>query len=278
MRLQALTRAENVCEESFSGTVDSVFRQAVNIRTDNGAWFCLLTADLPNAPWSVRVAVPDGFSFQDYVGAARRMACRGGILRVHGAAIAIDLRPSTVWKVALAQLRADLARPEVRRAWRVARRGLGCSPGVRFPVAGARRMTRIAHTARELIGVGPGLTPAGDDFLVGLLGGLWSACGDAPDRRVFLADVARDIVSVARRTVAVSHAFLVAAAEGLVAQPLVDLAAAISAGSGTDSVRPKLHRITEMGATSGRCAGLGLLAGMAYWYRPLDRPTLRGST
>ena len=278
MRLQALTRAENVRGDCFSGTVDSVFRQAMNVRIDDGTWFSLLAADLPNAPWSVRVAVADGFSFQDHVGVACRVACRGGILRVQGAAMAVDLRPSVVWGVALAQLRADLTRPDVRRAWRMARRGLGRSPGFRLPVAGARRKTRFAHTACGLIGAGPGLTPAGDDFLVGFLGGLWSTCGDAPDRHSFLANLGRDIVLAARRTVAVSRAYLVAAADGLVSQPLVDFAAVISAGGEGDSVRPALCRITAMGATSGRCAGLGLLAGMAYWYRPQFHPTLRGST
>lgn len=117
--------------------------------------------------------------------------------------------------------------------------------------------------ARRLIGLGPGLTPAGDDVLAGLFAGsiaLLPAVSDAPtsssprDVRAIgeaVADVARTA------TTTISAALLVHAARGEVAAPA---AAVLHALTGNAAMAPALRRLFAVGASSGRDLALGLLA------------------
>jgi hypothetical protein len=59
---------------------------------------------------------------------------------------------------------------------------------------------RATRHAERLIGWGEGLTPAGDDFLVGLIAGLDALASGDPRRRSFLEAVAATLVRDASRT------------------------------------------------------------------------------
>jgi hypothetical protein len=95
--------------------------------------------------------------------------------------------------------------------------------------------------ARALIGLGPGLTPAGDDCLVGWLAGLWA--GGERDRAL-VASTGRGLLAAAReRTGPLSCAFLAAAVAGAFAEPVRAFVA-----------RPdesRLAALLALGATSG---------------------------
>lgn len=84
--------------------------------------------------------------------------------------------------------------------------GAGLPDGTRMLARGLERvdLAALAEGSRALAGLGPGLTPAGDDFLCGVL--------IAARARAALCDV---IACAARdRTTMLSHAFIEAAAEG----------------------------------------------------------------
>ena len=115
-----------------------------------------------------------------------------------------------------------------------------------------------AHHAARLIGLGPGLTPAGDDFLCGLLTGL----------RVFLPDwqgqhsLAQQLVHLARgRTTSLSHTLLAQAARGVVVEPL----AAVLGSMGSGKCLQGLDDLLAIGHSSGSdmLAGACLAAMMA---------------
>jgi hypothetical protein len=95
--------------------------------------------------------------------------------------------------------------------------------------------------ARRLLGLGPGLTPAGDDGLVGWLAGLWTAGGRA---RALLETTRPGLLAAARdRTGGLSRAFLAAAAAGVASEPVCAFVATPDAA----------HRsaLLALGATSG---------------------------
>jgi hypothetical protein len=72
----------------------------------------------------------------------------------------------------------------------------------------------------ELIGLGEGSTPAGDDYLVGHFVGLWSSAGADDTRQRFIADLGKSLREMASRTNRVSRVYLEAAADGEVSERL----------------------------------------------------------
>jgi hypothetical protein len=108
--------------------------------------------------------------------------------------------------------------------------------------------------AASLVGLGPGLTPAGDDFVAGILLAL-----HAVDR----ADLARALAGwalpVAReRTTVISRAHLACAAAGEGAAALHDTLAAVSSAD-----RPRLATCLDAVDAIGHTSGWDALAGIA---------------
>lgn len=101
--------------------------------------------------------------------------------------------------------------------------------------------------AARLAGLGPGLTPAGDDMLTGVLFALWVWY---PSRPIMTAVIAHAVP----RTTTLSAAFLHAAADGEAAEPWHDLVA-----GHPDAVR----RLLAVGHTSGRDAWAGFVTARA---------------
>ena len=112
--------------------------------------------------------------------------------------------------------------------------------------------------ARALVGLGPGLTPAGDDALAGLVLALGSFAW--PDTEL-VARFGRQITAYAvGRTTALSAALLGHAAAGQAADEVVDV---LDALAGRRPARPAVERLLRVGHTSGSCLATGLAAGAA---------------
>jgi hypothetical protein len=121
----------------------------------------------------------------------------------------------------------------------------------------------VEAAARNLAGVGPGLTPLGDDVLAGVILSLWAA------RRPGFEDLGRHIAAAAApRTTRLSRAFLEAASRGHVNADWHDLLDALSrpdqAGVGNAA-----QRILAVGATSGVAMLHGFVRGCEALRRPL---------
>jgi uncharacterized protein DUF2877 len=120
---------------------------------------------------------------------------------------------------------------------------------------------RILTGAGPLLGLGPGLTPAGDDFLAGFLG---TAALTRPADEVLIRDVGAEILRLAEsRTTLLSRAFLSHALQGALAPPVDAVAAAILEGAG----RPAVARAAQAAAAIGHTSGLDILAGMVFALR-----------
>lgn len=110
-----------------------------------------------------------------------------------------------------------------------------------------------------LAGLGPGLTPAGDDFLVGLLAAMWTGCkeGHALWQQSVCAEIA---ATAATQTTRLSGAWLTCAGRGDFG---VQWHALIDALNSHDSraVHHAGQTILNTGATSGADALCGFLVG-----------------
>jgi hypothetical protein len=132
--------------------------------------------------------------------------------------------------------------------------GLPTGPG--GPLAALRGAVRRAdleaalRTATRLIGLGPGLTPAGDDVMAGTIAGLVLLGHPAAER--FAAGVC---ALAAGRTTELSRALLRHAAAGRVS---AEYAAVLQGLVGERPLAPAIERLLATGATSGRAMALGL--------------------
>lgn len=114
--------------------------------------------------------------------------------------------------------------------------------------------TRWQTAVAQLAGLGPGLTPAGDDFLMGLLYGLWAS---EPREKAFATGQA--VLSVAKpRTTTWSAAWLMAAARGEAVLGWHTLAAALALNDA--DWETAVTAVLETGHSSGLFALAGFTA------------------
>lgn len=120
-----------------------------------------------------------------------------------------------------------------------------------------RMSTAITHAA-SLIGLGPGLTPAGDDFLVGLFTVMNSKNNRDLSYQLFCDEV---VLQAKTLTNAISYMTLAKAAVGQVRESISDLMEALFRGSEEELIF-SLRKVLAIGSTSGTDIALGIVAGL----------------
>jgi hypothetical protein len=120
-----------------------------------------------------------------------------------------------------------------------------------------KNIASLKQAAKGLGGIGPGLTPAGDDLLLGVMHGLWATLqpNQAQSFGSLLANAAIP------RTHALSAAWLQAGASGEAAEPWHALVAAIAARDEIE-LRSAAMAILPTGHTSGSDALGGFLGNL----------------
>ena len=139
--------------------------------------------------------------------------------------------------------------------------GLAAAPGRAARAAaaeaiGGRDPLALTHAARALTGLGEGLTPAGDDWLVGMLAGLHRLGQRWAFENGHLASVL--VGEAPARTTTVGAAFLAHALTGEFSEPVRDLVTAES----LSRARAAGARLAVMGATSGADTLAGMRAAL----------------
>ena len=303
MRLNALSVSVETPIRYFSGTIHSIFHHACNVSLDGDAVLTLVSSEKSNPAQGIRLRTPPRFTFLNQFRVGQPVACRGGILRISGSDLSIDLRTASLWHIDLKGMRIDLHRPDMAQAWAVAwlellkhRSGSGISamiagipvpsehPGIlpiqtlveravqTVPVLiDATRHLQVdaAITAvRPLIGLGPGLTPSGDDFIVGYLAGLWSTAGSDSTRLRFMSSLGSWLSQAADGTNPISRTYMKSAVNGNVSEPIATVAQRIGQAKSMDGVREATRTALQVGNTSGSDGVLGLLLGCIAWAAP----------
>jgi hypothetical protein len=232
----------------ISGTVVHASRSGAHVVWSDDSWSVVHGTGGGRAPWSIEV---DGFApATQWTRAGDVAACRLGRLRV--GALVVPLAGVTPWSRpappppgahvvsgrALAALAPDRVQEATRRVgWR------------------ARSASDPLASPAPLVGLGPGLTPSGDDVVVGALCACTRRRLGGP-RRAALIDAAR---RAAGRTTEVGARHLAAAADGWFAEPLVAVVDAPDASSAA----VRLPALLALGATSGADLLLGVIAALA---------------
>ena len=257
MPLQAVSLGGEVdVWSSRSGVVHSVFASAVNLLVDGELW-TVLGSERADSPFGIRLAPRDArFNVQ----AADPVDVRAGYVGI--GRLVLDCRTASRWvpkrwalpAPGLAARLATAAHAAQQRAW--------CeSACMASDVTHALRGTNaeLARAVRRTIGRGPGLTPAGDDVLVGIFALLASgAAGTAGERDATRLAGALD--RVLHTTPDVSRPLLRRAARGLPGRALHDLGRALMEDTTLVVLADALSRQIDTGATSGADACMGLVA------------------
>lgn len=291
MRLFALSAGIEAPTERFNGIVHSTFDRACNIELETGALLTLVSSEKPNIPNGLRIKTPVRFAFPEFVRVGGPAACRGGTVRFTQSVLSIDLWTAACWHIDLSGLRIDLHRQDQAAAWTAAwhtlrqhQRGatipalieagsrteeaFGTVPAL-LEATGALQVKEACAAIGPLIGSGPGLTPAGDDFLAGFLAGLWSTAGADTARLRFLASVGVWLSEAASQTNMISQAYIQSAVRGHASEPIARLAQQLDRADTVDSVRAETQAALQVGHSSGTDGVAGLLFGCAAWTRPL---------
>ena len=280
-RIRAVSADERFLDRlrsgSFAGHVQSVFTRVVNIESAPGGALCTIACSgIDNAPGTL-VAAAASF---DRLGLAPRASasCDGATLVV-GASLEISLQRIERWSPTLAEwpgddMPVDWLRELIARCGRDG--GIKQTTGAvrSYDARLARRLgdavaslqaallagdASAAHEhGMRLVGLGPGLTPAGDDFLVGLATACNQPSSPVGHLRPLLAQLTAE---AADRTNVISHAAMVQAAEGRVRESISELVNAMARGDRAAMER-RGAQVMSIGATSGTDILTGLLAGL----------------
>lgn len=122
----------------------------------------------------------------------------------------------------------------------------------------------LARSVAGLIGLGPGLTPAGDDFLCGLLAAARGLEATGSARVLGSATLLRQAVTEnLARTGDISATLLRGALAGHWPAPLVDLATGLARDSEEESLQA-LAALCCLGHSSGADMAAGFLAGLEF--------------
>ena len=272
--------------------VVGVHRRVCHLGRESGRWVILSAPDVPLAPNGVAIEITPagtiaeaGFRVGQTVALGPGALADGGdvdwLVSLAGAASweprprvrpvppgELDRRLSVTRAAALADgacesflplLWATGADPFLTGAARMASepaRGLGVA-------AAGGDVRSVAGAASRLAGLGPGLTPSGDDFLAGFAAA-WTLVGaslgfDGAERR----RVTHALVSGARAGASpLGRVWLEHAVRGELPEPMTRFAAALFAAEARD-LGPAVRAMLAVGASSGTDWTVGFLLGAA---------------
>lgn len=237
----------------FDGKIHSVFERVCNLKLNDGTFLAVAQKEVSNGPGVILCKTNQGFRFTRHLNADERFACRGNILRL-GRHLQIDLRTALTWKRRIASAEPD----KIFNQWKAY---LECvSEGSTFgrieEIINASQQflgtyTNLISKLEPLVGKGPGLTPLGDDFIVGIAAGMEAH----PKSRGVLFNW---LHMVHKKTTDVSGRALLYAAHGWFTEDIVDFLDNLSKPT-VETIPP---RLLSIGDTSGTAMAYGCLVGL----------------
>ncbi len=239
------------CAGNSAGAVHSVFRRAVNIKLE-GALICIATAEVGGAHHCLNVAEKD-LSFS-----VPGQPVRLSLDAVVAGDISISLKDIPLYRSPLQNsLQGTVSEPVTVRFKQIMDRK---APGAGVHTGREPGILTLLHTkehaadaVKRLVGLGPGLTPAGDDALLGYLAIYAHMGGNHKQLSVLRAAVVQNLP----RTGEISAQMLRDAVSGHYPERLSTVIAALCREE-IESLTVLLPRLMETGASSGADMAAGM--------------------
>jgi len=265
----------------------AVFDSSCYLQTQNGAITCLLDNTHPPGPLHILCRMPPGFAWTSGLQTGMQASATTAGLLLEGQYFC-PVQQAPIWRPAhIPRPDGAILRAGLENLYRLigsssrftpSSNGLGHllrplladelmlfssdNPIISAALPGVAALRHWLHNAAErkisaavmsLLGLGPGLTPSGDDLLAGLLLGLQVLGWSSAARR--LAD--QLLPAAHERTHPISLAYLQCAAAGEAAAPLHRLLQALC--SNNADLAPALSALSRMGHSSGWDSLLGIV-------------------
>jgi hypothetical protein len=294
MYLRAISMGYAVPNENFDASVHSVFKSAINLHlNEESGLLTLIASGEGDLPQGIRLDAPTDFSFEKFE-TGEPTVYRVGILHFENSSLTVQLSGARRWTCDLPALEFDITNPRVSTAWSLVWDALNKRQRLKGSEIVAEDLFRLesertgvprrvseamrdllnatwqhklsdALSINSLIGLGPGLTPSGDDLLVGYMAGLWCTVRDKRERNEFIARLGKTITRLSRNTNEISRTYLYHAVRGQVSSRLANLAEAISRGEDHKHLLELAEAAMKIGHTSGMETVTGMLIGLAAW-------------
>ena len=254
---------EDLTARPFTGRVTGLFNRACNLVDDDGRVIALVLPMVGKGPFAVSIEGPSGIF--DTLSQGRPAQANPQAIVI--GQWCIPLENAEIWEPKLSsperplriELLADIVRPytdwpNLSEDTLIARRTaqLARKAAAHLAEAVGRRESNeeLAEAVAQLAGLGSGLTPAGDDYLLGTMAALWLTGHADP-----VPQIAETAIP---KTNALSAAFLKAAAKGEFMEPWHTLAQAWVMED-RQAITEAIEWIADFGASSG----VDALAGFA---------------
>ena len=289
MYFHAVSVGSTVPNNNFHATIQSVFESSINLRLDEeDRLITVLVSDGYELPQGIRLNSKD-VSFQSLT-VGLRAVCRGGILRFDSSPLAIDLRNASIWEAEVPHI--DITKPSTKQICSLLWQALNRQQRLKQTDLVAedllhtdkgslltRKLSQLvlaliaatklfdadasAEAARKMIGLGPGVTPTGDDILIGYLAGLWSTASDNQEI-TFIETFGRPLLKISIETNEISRTYLTHAIHKQFSSSLIKLLNAISEGE-TVQAQVAVKEAMRVGHSSGMDSVTGLLIALTVW-------------
>jgi hypothetical protein len=234
------------------GRVAAIHERAVTLLLDDGPLVALLPRGTPLHPWAVELeeaALPAGPG-------------EGDAVRVAGATLALGARSVALdgMTVAELRLRRRVSAPDAAAVRALAARLPPSDPSGPFePVLAAAlasyRDGGDPALLAVLVGIGEGLTPSGDDVIVGAL-----AAFDALDDAAARGRLGPALAGGAVRTTRLAAQSIAAALDGRHAEPVLDVLEALAGGAPRARLDAAASALLAVGHRSGADTLRGIVA------------------
>jgi len=270
--LKAGRLASTALLEASNGVVVSVFRSAANLLLDTGRLVALLAFWRPLHPWAI-----SGTGLSENVCNGMPARVRNGILSLGG--IELHLNEVQIQDLSLTggiPSVSDETFRSLRDVAFVSDQDDSLSQVALSCLEQSRQTGDITLIARAL-GMGGGLTPSGDDILVGLLTAFELMCDETyggssselPKRRGSPCQLRKTLVSALpesldKHTTLLSAQMIEAAIIGCYPEPLVKLASALADFKGGIRIERAAKEVVHIGHDSGRAMLCGFTLGIEF--------------
>ncbi|EBS3611241.1 TPA: DUF2877 domain-containing protein [Salmonella enterica subsp. enterica serovar Muenchen] len=259
--------------------IHSAFQHALNLRSEGGQHLTLLCAEkYLNLADAARIILPERWDWRHETAGSGTIWLADGVLLARR--FRVDLNAAMVWQP---QLRRESLEPktclwpqrhyrtldsqlllfclehEVESAlqWQGNIRQRGLRP--------QESPEQLEEQVPRLIGYGKGLTPDGDDYLLGYLAALWQ-WKLSPGLEAHYIRLQQAIEQQLPYTTDISQHYLHGALQGHFSQPICELLKQLNVDAPTTTIIACAEQVMQFGATSGVDCLAGLLHGMRTLY------------
>ena len=256
----------------FEGKVHSIFSKALNIKIEENELISIVAAEKLNGPNRILVELPKN---KDLVALEIKQGMKvignGQEVRIDGGRLSISLERAERWspevkkekRILNSQVKNNLS--FLQKSLSVEKDENKVSQELKVRIQKLAKsieeenLSKVPKDIKRLISFGEGLTPSGDDFLVGLIASLHFLSN--LKLKHLLNKIKRIINLEKEKTTFLSGKFLEYACQGRFPETILNLIEAIFSGN-REEVRETARRCLDFGATSGRDTLLGVVRGL----------------